>query len=472
MAELFCRALTRMPQPLDFHQLSQADLTVLARSDYSGSVIRRLNAIELSRNILMLEAVRRSTRPGVTGESPILEPAVRALRAAQAHQPDVVAEVLALPNFGLWAANALLLLRSQGAGPANQSSMNALQGALAHLDCFAAVAAIAARESCTLGLPVRNDRVFLPSLGYIRVPAGAGDCAQFTTDGQDMKLKCGAWTCQVSIRDIEDRRCTPDWTPVLEVTVASADLTFSVNFEISDPLLAQLAPSTPIISPDYISRWERCLNEAWQLLANHHQPIATALSRVVKTIVPANEVNFGNPVSATSGWAWGALILSLPADGLSLAEALVHELHHLVLSAVEDVAPLVTGSNASLFYAPWREDPRPLPGLLHGAYSFLGVTDFWLRELRAGPSSHADRAQLAFAQRRLNVSEALTQLRDCTGLTDVGRMLVAQMAFRAAEWTAEPVHPSADVLARSLNDRHRERWLRAHSATQQLKAQI
>jgi len=408
----------------------------------------------------MLEAVRRSARQSVVGQSSILTPALQALSAVQERQPDIVAQVLALPNFGVWAADSLFPLRSQFVDQDN------LKDGLARLDCFAAVAAIVAREPCSLRLPVRHDSVSLPSLGCIRVPVGAAGPAQLTTDGQEMKLKRGGWECQLSIRDIQDKRCSPDWMSVSKATVASAGLTLSVVFETSDPLLAQLAPSVAVMSADYISLWKRCLLEAWQLLTNYHRPIAIALSEVVKTIVPANEVNFGSPVSATSGWAWGALILSLPADGLSLAEALVHELHHLVLSAIEDVAPLVTGDNGGLFYAPWREDPRPLSGLLHGVYSFLGVTDFWLHELRTGPSAHAGRAQLAFARRRLNVLEALTQLTDCTGLTDVGRMLVSQMAFRAAEWMAEPVDRSADVLARSLNDIHRERSFRALRTTQ------
>ena len=45
----------------------------------------------------------------------------------------------------------------------------------------------------------------------------------------------------------------------------------------------------------------------------------------------------GQPVTATSGWAWGAVLLSLPPDSLAFAEALTHEFHHLVLAAVEDM---------------------------------------------------------------------------------------------------------------------------------------
>jgi hypothetical protein len=29
------------------------------------------------------------------------------------------------------------------------------------------------------------------------------------------------------------------------------------------------------------------------------------------------------------------------------------------------------------YYVPWRDDPRPISGLLQGAYAYLGVTGFW-----------------------------------------------------------------------------------------------
>lgn len=32
------------------------------------------------------------------------------------------------------------------------------------------------------------------------------------------------------------------------------------------------------------------------------------------------------------------------------------------------------------YYAPWREDPRPISGLLQRTYAFLEVSAFWQRQ--------------------------------------------------------------------------------------------
>jgi hypothetical protein len=76
------------------------------------------------------------------------------------------------------------------------------------------------------------------------------------------------------------------------------------------------------------------------------------------------------------------------------------------------------------------------------------------------------RAQREFARRRENVADALSELRDWPGLTATGRLLVARLGDELAGLLAEPVDPSARVLARQLNAEHRERWLRANARGQ------
>jgi len=52
------------------------------------------------------------------------------------------------------------------------------------------------------------------------------------------------------------------------------------------------------------------------------------------------------------------------------------------LNAVVELVDLPGGKE--LFYAPWRDDPRPLLGLLHGIYAFTAVhrIGWWLHEFR------------------------------------------------------------------------------------------
>jgi HEXXH motif-containing protein len=185
--------------------------------------------------------------------------------------------------------------------------------------------------------------------------------------------------------------------------------------EDADPFLTQLAPSPYTVSAQLAAKWQQCLAETWQLLTRYHRGVAVGLSEALTTIIPSAELEPGRPVAATSGWAWGSVLLSLPADKLSFAEALTHEFHHLVLAAVEDITPLIAATTDDLCYAPWRDDPRPRSALLQGSYAFLGVTGFWLRQSRVGSFTDKRNAQIEFARRSQNVSEALSGLLGWSG---------------------------------------------------------
>lgn len=48
---------------------------------------------------------------------------------------------------------------------------------------------------------------------------------------------------------------------------------------------------------------------------------------------------------------------------------LVHEFQHIMLGGVLHVAPVHCAVQRQRSYAPWRDDPRPLGGLLQGVYA-------------------------------------------------------------------------------------------------------
>jgi HEXXH motif-containing protein len=213
-----------------------------------------------------------------------------------------------------------------------------------------------------------------------------------------------------------------------------------------------------------VKQWQQRLAGAWEILTSYHANVAAGIAEALTAIIPSAEVDHGHPIAATSGWAWGSVLLSLPPDELSLAEALTHEFHHLALAAIEDIAPLITASHDDLCYAPWRDDPRPRSSLLQGSYAFLGVTSFWLRQSQVGSFADRQNAQIEFARRSQNVSEALAELRAWAGLTTAGLSFVSEMVEQVGELLATPVTPSARVIAQQTNAEHRSRWLSANGA--------
>jgi HEXXH motif-containing protein len=452
---------------LNFHRLTPADLMALAGGRYTAGLIRRLRTAELSKNFLLLEGVRReAVRTGSDGLTDIVASACEVLRAAQARRPAAIARLLTRPNFGLWAAASLTRLRTRTSRAGNQPDGDVLEADIGHLATFAAVAALRTRHHCRLSLPVRDGVLHLPTLGRVTVPADSGlSWADFVSDSGGATVGSGSWTVRLSAAGhFRGRDGETGWTPTYGLTAKSDGLAIRLSLEDTDPFLAQLAPSPCVISAESLQEWQQCLTDAWDLLVQRHRNIALGLAEALTVIVPSAELEPGQPVTATSGWAWGAVLLSLPPDNLALAEALTHEFHHLVLAAVEDIVTLISAAHDDLCYAPWRDDPRPRSALLQGSYAFFGVAGFWLRQSHAGSSADKRRAQIEFARRSQNVSDALGELRDWAGLTAAGRLFVSKMADQLAELLATPVSPSARAVAWQINAEHRARWLRASEA--------
>ncbi|MCE0446255.1 HEXXH motif-containing putative peptide modification protein [Streptomyces tricolor] len=138
----------------------------------------------------------------------------------------------------------------------------------------------------------------------------------------------------------------------------------------------------------------RPLAGAHALLAATHPARAAETLALVRAVVPlAPSAGGAPPVSATVRTAPGAALAQLPADRRELAELLVHETHHTKLAVLDELVPLWR-PGGSLHRVGWRRDPRPVPGVLQGAYAHLALLDLW----GAGP--HRTRPVLAAARRR------------------------------------------------------------------------
>ncbi|GGN36764.1 hypothetical protein FHR83_006541 [Actinoplanes campanulatus] len=237
------------------------------------------------------------------------------------------------------------------------------------------------------------------------------------------------------------------------LTASHDGLTLSVRLEDTDPVRAHLGlvPSAPV-TPEELAHWRSCLERAWTLLAGEHRPAATTLAGVLRVIVPVRPDPTADGISATSAEAFGAVAMSAPPDPVALAVGLLHETQHSVLNAAGLLFDLVE-PDGTRGYSPWRDDPRPAFGVLHGAYAYLAVTRFWRGRARR------DRyAGFEFARWRTAVAEAASGLRDSCALTPAGDRFVSALLDEVRPWLAEPVDPEVERLAGLANADHRLRW--------------
>ncbi|MEV0583681.1 HEXXH motif-containing putative peptide modification protein [Nonomuraea sp. NPDC050310] len=330
---------------------------------------------------------------------PAAEPAFTLLAEVEHTEPRLVAKLLDLPQLGLWAVEGLARLR-RGETPDP-----------GYLNAVAAVAAIRAHRPCDLP----GDPLLLPGVGR-------------WADGR--------------------------WTPVPRLTLAGDGLELRLAVDALDPRFAVFGDRlTP--GPAELETLRARLAEAWHLLVRLDRRAAAALAAGVRTLVPLREPGAG----ASSGWAWGTVALYVPPDPVRLAEALLHEFQHLVLGAVDDLAPLTSPADTSRRYVPWRADPRPVAGVLQGCYAFLAVTAFWRRIVRTGPPpGRRQEAETEYARWREATHATAEALAEGPGLTPAGEQFARGIARRIRPWLAEPLPPESVRQAETLRHAHHERW--------------
>lgn len=235
------------------------------------------------------------------------------------------------------------------------------------------------------------------------------------------------------------------------LTATCEDLTLTVRLDDSDPVRDRLGltPEEPL-TPGAAAHWRTCLSGAWTILVRRHRPAAGILAAVLRVIVPVRPDPSAGGISSTSAEAFGAVAMSAPAGPEALAAALVHETQHSLLNATHLLFDLVEPDGPA-GYSPWRDDPRPAFGVLHGAYAYLAVTRFHRSE--PGPMSAFE-----FARRRAAVAEAAAGLLGGGELTRAGTRFVTALLDEVRPWQDEPVDPEIQRLADLANDDHRVRW--------------
>lgn len=68
---------------------------------------------------------------------------------------------------------------------------------------------------------------------------------------------------------------------------------------------------------------------------------------------------------------------SSEASILRVAESILHESMHLLLTLLENRVDLIIPNSEEKFYSPWREELRPSRGVLHGIFVFMAIRHFY-----------------------------------------------------------------------------------------------
>jgi uncharacterized protein len=291
---------------------------------------------------------------------------------------------------------------------------------------------------------VRDNAVVLPGLGAATLSLPA--LAPARIEVRDTAATIRAGPVVLTLPEDPDRDAV-GWASMRRMDLRCAGQELRVRLDDVDPyrdcyhiMVANRLP------PDKVRRWEQVFNDAWALLVHHVPQQAEDLATGLRVLVPLAGTGEGPGVSATSCDAVGAFALTEPSNASELAATLVHENRHSRLAALHDIVPLCRATNTELYFAPWRNDPRPIGGLLHGVYAFAGVIGVW-RELRRLPDLQL-LSQARFAELREQVRHGIETLLRSDALTDAGRCFVEAVRSSVEEMLAEPVPEPVAAAAR------------------------
>jgi len=227
---------------------------------------------------------------------------------------------------------------------------------------------------------------------------------------------------------------------------------------LDPPCFPHSAPHPEGLGPAEVRRWAAQAEDACRLLRADHPEAYAELAAGPHLLVPLTRPGHGNR-SGSSAETFGCMALSPPTSATGLAVTLTHEMQHNKLAALLHLFDLFEPSGPERFYAPWRPDPRPLPGLLHGAYAHLGVARFWerRRETEPDPALRAT-AHAQFARWRLAAHEATTVTLSSGRLTPLGHRFAQHMLTTLDTLCGLPVPAPALRHAESAARAHRTAW--------------
>ncbi|BCJ40512.1 HEXXH motif domain-containing protein [Actinoplanes ianthinogenes] len=433
---------------LPTHRLPQPDFAGLSNGTGTAEAMRRLATSERSWRLVALRSVREALAadPDATGPLAPVSQAWDLLLSAERASPAGFEAALTYPQTGIWAAHLLRRLRAVVTDPAP------LWTDVGYLHLLAAAAAIRAGVDFSITVPVRAGAVVLPGLGHaVLADTPEAGTAEVRRSGPVVEIAAGGQTV---------RRGGPGWRDLPACAAEHDGARIAVLLDDIDPYRNLRGWSAPAPLPDAdVRRWRALLTDAWRLLVEQDRERAEAVAAAMTIVVPLPAAQPYRPLSATCDEAFAAVLASMPDDTEQLAVTMIHETQHVALGALLHLIPLVERNDGARRYAPWRDDPRPVSGLLQGVYAFIGITGFW----RHRRHSTDDRtAEFEFALWTVQLRRVLTALTGDPDLTEHGRDLVSGLTVTVGGWAADPVDPRAGRLAALAADDHYGQWRAYH----------
>ena len=167
-----------------------------------------------------------------------------------------------------------------------------------------------------------------------------------------------------------------------------------------------------------------------QVLKENCPVLWSGIQKIVSVICPIQNPNVvGFSISSMPG----VIFLNIKADNDEIwyAEQFVHEAAHTKLCLINECTPLISEQTSAVYTSPWRDDKRPLEGILHGMYVHWHVVTM-LNKLINTVEDCEKLEQIKQRRKieRANIKQAIQILNCSRALAPQGHMIVEQVEMQ------------------------------------------
>ncbi|MDP2162070.1 MAG: HEXXH motif-containing putative peptide modification protein [Flavobacterium sp.] len=115
-------------------------------------------------------------------------------------------------------------------------------------------------------------------------------------------------------------------------------------------------------------------------------------------------------------------------SNIRVAESILHEAMHLKLTLIEKHIDLIVPNTNETYYSPWREEQRPVRGVLHGLFVFGAVLGLYKKLEFLKECSSDEKRYIATRIFEINKEfETILSFKNSNGLTSAGRLFCSML---------------------------------------------
>jgi HEXXH motif-containing protein len=443
------------------HTLPAEHFMRLAAGDGNSGTLQALLGAEFSRRFLLLRILFDliKSNPTVMDPLPPIDNAWDALEKTQLGSSGVMASVIMSPQIGVWLSRMVRILRTDKFDP------DSMWTEVGYVHTLAFAVALRSRTSMTTNIPVRDGNAMIPTLGMAHFPLRGQLVATVVASRGRGHIRCAGHEVDIPP---DPHRDGPGWWGLRRVALRFGGHALHLVLDDIDGYRNFDSPIPPRrLDEGSRAGWTSQLAHAWRILATDWPTQAEAMTAGFLSVTPL-PVGDGREIrTASSGDGFGAALMSPHPDAVSLATSLVHEFQHIKLGSLIHLIPLVepepeAGRHQDLVYAPWRDDPRPVPGLLQGVYAFAGIAEFWCRHRATALPETRALADFEFAYARRQARQGLTTVLGSPLLTDRGREFGNLLARHFRDHLTERLPAPAAQAAWAVATDHHAAWRIRH----------